>query len=126
MKKKEQHYLSGSLLLVASLLLPSLAHAQATCNIGSGGIGGLFDCGIDIINHIIPFLIALALVYFIYGVANFVLSAGEPGEQTKAKSMIAYGIIALFVMVSVWGLVNVLRNTFQFSSTTAPPAPKFP
>ena len=37
-----------------------------------------------------------------------------------------YGIIALFVMVSVWGLVNVLSGTFGFTKTEAPTLPGLP
>ncbi len=64
------------------------------------------------ITRLIPIVIALALLYFLWGVAKFVLAAGKEDARTEAKQMMLWGIIALFVMVSVWGLVEFLGNTF--------------
>lgn len=73
----------------------------------------------DLINTILPIIIALALLYFFWGLAQFVLAAGDETKQGEAKSIMIWGIIALFVMISVWGLVNVLVDTFGLD-TVAP------
>ncbi len=70
-------------------------------------IGGL-------LRPLVPLLIGLAVVLFIYGV--LVLMFSEGGEKKEeGKQYMIWGIVGIFVMVSVWGLVNILKNTFKLS-----------
>lgn len=61
-----------------------------------------------VVNAVAPFLIGLAVVYFMWNVAKYVLSAD--GKEEARTGMI-WGIIGIFVMSSVWALVAVLGNT---------------
>lgn len=61
---------------------------------------------------IIPLLVALAIMVFIYGVITYVISADDEEKRKTGRQYMMYGIIGIFVMVSVWGLVNILSNTF--------------
>ena len=36
--------------------------------------------------------------------------------RNKGKNIMIYGIIGLFVMVSFWGIVNILINTFELDT----------
>lgn len=65
-----------------------------------------------LIKSIVPLLFAVALVLFIWGVVQFIQGADNEEKRKTGRDFMIYGIIALFVMVSVWGLVNVLSNTF--------------
>jgi hypothetical protein len=51
-----------------------------------------------------------AVVYVIYGAFQMITSEEK---RQSGKDTIVYGIIGLFVMVSVWGLVNILTSTFK-------------
>jgi len=62
-----------------------------------------------ILDTLIPLLITLALVYFIWGVGKFV-TAKEETEKTNARDIMIYGAIALFVIVSIWGIVGLLQE----------------
>lgn len=62
----------------------------------------------DLINLALPIVVALALLYFFYGLAQFILASGDEESRKKGKSIMIWGIVALFVMVSVWGLVAFL------------------
>jgi hypothetical protein len=73
--------------------------------------GTLFDTVSKILNSVIVILISLAVVWLIYGVFKYMI-AGDEEEKKKGKSIVIYGVIALFVMISVWGLVRILVNTF--------------
>lgn len=64
----------------------------------------------SIINTSLPIVVALALLFFFYGLARFVLAAGDEEAKKKGKDTMIWGIVALFVMVSVWGLVAFLGN----------------
>ena len=70
-------------------------------------------------------VIALALLYFFWGLARFILNAGDEDAQKAGKSIMLWGIIAFFVMVSVWGIVNFIGNAFNFDETT-PELPNTP
>ncbi len=68
---------------------------------------------------IIPgFIIGLAILFFIYNVFQYI-QAGDPKKTAEAGHMITYSIIFIFVMLSVWGLVGILVNTF-FPGGSAP------
>jgi uncharacterized membrane protein len=75
-----------------------------------------------LINRLIPLIISIALVLFLIGIVQFVTAGGDEEKRTAARGMIIFGIIALFVMVSVWGFVNILAKTFfgEGGSTVAP------
>lgn len=76
----------------------------------------------DLINTLLPVVIALTLLVFIYGIFKMVLSGDDTKGREEARGYIIFGIIALFVMVSVWGLVNILVSTLYLNNT-APVAP---
>jgi hypothetical protein len=50
---------------------------------------------------------------FIWGVVQYVINSDEEAKKAKGKEFMIWGIIGLTVMVSVWGLVNVLGSTFN-------------
>lgn len=74
-------------------------------------------------NYIVPFIFALALIAFIWGVMQYYLNPENEEKRSKGKEFIVGGLIALFVMVSVWGLVNILTGTFSSMKNTAPTIP---
>ena len=57
-------------------------------------------------------IFALAVVIFIWGVVQFIMNSEEEAKRAKGKQFMLWGIIALTVMVCVWGLVGILGNTF--------------
>lgn len=63
----------------------------------------------NIVNIVIPVLIAIAVIYFIWQVIRFVIATDEEGKK-EAKSKIVYGVIGLFVIVTIWGLVFLLGS----------------
>ncbi len=79
----------------------------ATCIIGSS---------------IVPLLFILAIVAFIWGVIQYYLIGAQDSETKKAKGrdFMIWGILALTVMVSVWGLVQILGNSFNIKTNFYP------
>ncbi|MCC2630674.1 MAG: seg [Candidatus Paceibacter sp.] len=76
---------------------------------------------IDILNAIIPLLFAIAFLTFIWGIIKYIYAAG-PQKLNEGRNYIIYGVIAMTVMVSVWGIAEVLKNTF-FESAGSPGGP---
>lgn len=65
----------------------------------------------QILNSIVPVLIVLGVVYFVWGVITYVIASDEEAKKT-GRNRIIYGIIGLAVIVAVWGLVGILVKTF--------------
>ena len=107
---------------------PAKQQDQGGCAGRGGAITGRsdfkdFTCKvINIINDaVIPLVLALALVYFLWGVFQFIMAGDNEEKKKVGKERMIWGIIALFVMVAVWGLVNILINTFFTESALKKP-----
>lgn len=66
----------------------------------------------NIIQPLVPLLMALTLVYFIWGVTKFVRDSDSDQARSQGRKIMISGVIALFVEVSIWGLVALLTQTF--------------
>ncbi|MBI5045840.1 MAG: hypothetical protein HZC14_02460 [Candidatus Niyogibacteria bacterium] len=78
---------------------------------------------INILNSAIPVLLTLATVVFLWGVIQFIYNADNEKKRKDGRAFIIYGLIGLFVIVSMWGLVGVLLSTFSITDTTIPSGP---
>jgi hypothetical protein len=99
----------------AAALLPSVAFGQTVNGVTNNTIDAL-DALTDIVNAVIPFLLAIAVVVFIYGVIKYVVSSA-PDEKAAGRSYIIWGIIGIAVILSIFGLVKLLQNTFGINNT---------
>ena len=63
-----------------------------------------------IFNTLIPIVITLGVVYFIWAVIQYTLNKTTE-ERAQARNHMIYGIIGLFVVVSIWGLIGFIGNT---------------
>ncbi|MFA6415108.1 MAG: hypothetical protein WC217_02525 [Candidatus Paceibacterota bacterium] len=93
--------------------------------ISSAAISNISDVGSFIINTInnilVPVLFAIAFIVFVYGVfKTFILGQGSEEAKESGKNLMLWGLIGFFVMVSVWGLVNILTGTVTFGNNTGP------
>lgn len=80
---------------------------------------GLIKVFIGIINQAIVVVASLALLFFFWGLANFILNSSNAEKKGEGRSIMIWGIVALFVMFSVWGLIGVLQNTFLKGGATS-------
>ena len=78
------------------------------------GLLNFFTC--TIISSVIPLLFSLATASFIWGIVQFFLNPENEEGRKKGKSFMTWGLIALFVMTSMWGIVALLGNTFQIKT----------
>ena len=70
-----------------------------------------------IINPLILFMMALAILVFVWGVVEFLMNQGGGEEKSIAsgKQHIFWGLIWLLIMVGVYGILHLLINTFGIS-----------
>jgi hypothetical protein len=92
-------------LLPLSYLAPVLVFAQDST------VGGLLTLTGDILNGLLPVVVGLALLYFFWGLGKYILSAGSEEKKEEGRNIMIWGVISLFVMVSVWGIVGLLGET---------------
>ena len=90
------------------------ASVTSSCALGtSPKLADLFNYITCIINgSVIPLIITLALASFVWGVVQYVINTDEEAKRAKGRQFMIWGIVALTVMVSVWGLVNLVGGSF--------------
>lgn len=100
----KKYFLAFSIL---GSLLASQAQAQNFTNF-ENGVGTLTRY----INLLIPLIIGLAVFLFIFGLLKYVTAGGDEDKIKEARNFIIFGVIGIAVMISVWGLVNIVVTIF--------------
>lgn len=68
---------------------------------------------------VVPIAITLALIYFIWQVIQYVIAADEESKTDKRQKML-YGVVGLFVIIAIWGLVNFIASYLGVNPTANP------
>lgn len=98
--------------LILAVIFPVLASAQL------GQTEGILNQAKSIVTDIlIPLVFTLALLFFFYGVAKYIWSEGQ--GKAEGKQIMIWGVVALFVMSSVWGLVSFIQGELNLSNDTS-------
>jgi hypothetical protein len=101
-----------SLIVSAAVLSAPVSAKAFSCSVGSTPetFGDTVCLFIDLASTAIPIVAGIALMVFFYGIAKFIyaLQAGDEGGTSDGKEVMKWGIVALFVMVSIWGIVYYL------------------
>ena len=66
-----------------------------------------------IVNPLIMLLFALAVVYFLYGVFEFISNQENEEKKTTGKSHMILGIIGIVIMMGVFTILNIIMRTFN-------------
>ncbi len=75
---------------------------------------------VELISTATGVLIVFGLVAYFYGMATNINEFGKEDGHEKIKAYFFWGIVILFVMVSIWGIVELLRNTIFSDSAFHP------
>ena len=115
--------LSGGMALAATEIAPNdpYIYNQPGSRSGGGGgtsagkFGSIQQVGTFLLtliqSYLIPLIMSLALLAFLWGVLQFIRKGTDPKEREQGRQFMLWGIIGLAVMASVWGLVRILTNT---------------
>lgn len=79
------------------------------------------DIIVNFFTSLFPILIGLAVVVFFWGLIKYIAKAGNTESHEEGKQIMLWGIIALFVMVSVWGVILFAQRAI-FGRTLTPSA----
>lgn len=75
------------------------------------GVKGLIKDFKDIINLTIPVVFGLALIFFFWGLAQFILHSDDEKAREDGKQRMLWGIIAIFVIVSIYGILGFIGDS---------------
>jgi hypothetical protein len=107
------------------LALPIVASAQGIVSTTpQQGIIGLIQFANTALNDVMILFITLAIVAFFWNLVRYIFASGEGGKnRAKAMQNIIYSIVAIFVMVSVWGIIHLLQATFGVNNSNSAETP---
>ena len=104
--------------IIATLALaPALAFAQQQFS----NISSLVSSIGRVVGLAIPIVVAIALLAFFWGLVKFIFAQGNEESKADAKRIMLWGIIALFVMIAVWGLVRFIGQALGVTPEAGPP-----
>ncbi len=75
----------------------------------------LIDIFLDLIQAAIPVIAGMTLLVFFWGLAKFIVAVGgDEKAVAEGKNLMIWGVLALFVMISIWGILGFLSDQFGF------------
>lgn len=84
---------------------------QASCSSTFHTFSDILNFATCVMNRfLLTIAISFATLYFVWGVVQYVLAPSSVEERKKSKQVMLWGILSLFVIVSVWGIVEALRK----------------
>lgn len=94
-----------TLVLVAlAALAPAFAHAQL------GNIENIVDAIGNLVSKATPIVVGLALLVFFWGLVKFIFAQGNEDKADDGKRLMIWGVIALFVIVSIAGIISFIQD----------------
>lgn len=110
--KKISAYLASSSAVMFMPLLAFAGNGIAT-DASGGAFGELLKTIINVINDVlIPFILAIAFLVFVWGVFQFFIAGGANDEKKeKGKSLMVYAIAGFVLILAFWGIINLLASS---------------
>lgn len=80
----------------------------------------------EVLEPLLKLFIALSVILFLWGMVVFMANADNENARTAGKDKMVWGVVILFVMLSIWGFVNLLQEVtgVEDATMTAPPLPE--
>lgn len=110
MRAKFETFLTRLLFLGVLLLSPQIVTAVNRPK----NIAQVADIFFRLVNSSVPLIAALSLMAFFWGTARYILATGDE-ERFAGKKFMVWGVLAMFVMVSIWGILALITNTVGIS-----------
>lgn len=96
----------GALLLLTTPMIAAAQLMETDLLVNNFGV---------ILNMLLWVFATLALLVFFWGIIKYIASAGNAEKASEGKSIMIYGAIALFVLFSIFGIIQFLRGEFLIS-----------
>gem|GEM_PF-285337 len=110
------------IIALSLLLLPGAAGAQqGLANSPTGGdFGGLLVDILSLTNNIlIPFILGIGFLVFVWGMFKFfILGGANDEEKDKGKSLMVYATLGFVLIIVFWGVVNLIASSTGLDRNT--------
>jgi hypothetical protein len=101
-------------LALTLFLIPFIAFAA--------GLTDLIDSAFYLITSILtPLAFALCVLYFFWGVVKYIRTgAGSEQAAEEGKRIMVWGIVGLFVVFSIWGIISFIKGELGLPNVENP------
>lgn len=103
------------LLIIGLLAIPATALAQPSLTQGFSQFGGaITSLRENIVNALITLFATMAMAVFFFGIIQYLLGVRDGKEEAirSGNRFMRWGLVALFVMFSVWGIIIYVQRIF--------------
>jgi succinate dehydrogenase hydrophobic anchor subunit len=95
-----------------TVMLPSLIEAASPANFRD--LAGQL---VTIMNATVSLLISAGIVIYFWGAVKHIFDHGYSEDSSEMRKFLLMGIVVIFVMVSIWGILAVLQNSLGWGSS---------
>jgi hypothetical protein len=97
--------------IVLSALMPIIVFAQQK------DLAYIVQLVVKYFNVAIYLIMGLAVVMFVWNIFKYFIKGGDDiGAKKEAGQYVLWSVVGFFVILSFWGMVNILTNTFKLDS----------
>lgn len=97
---------------------------QGTVN--GGALVSLLGLAQTLVSRAVPFLVGVAVVVFFWFLIKFIVQSADPAVKASSLKGMGLSIVAIFVMVSIWGIVGLLGSIMGVGQGGSIPIPAVP
>ncbi len=115
----------------AAKVVPALLLTPLMVFAAPGDLNGIRDFVNNIVSFmngtLVPLIFAIAFLVFLWGMfKTFILGGSDEEKQAEGKSLMMYAIAGFVIMVSLWGIVNLVARGFGFQGQNIQDIPNLP
>ncbi len=96
----------GLVAIFVALSVPVAAYA------GPADLKTVAEIAMALLSLVVTLLMVLAVLAFIYGAIRFIAGSGDERARSEGKQVMVWGVLSLFMMVGIWGVVRIIYATF--------------
>ncbi|MCE9644046.1 hypothetical protein K8Q93_02285 [Candidatus Parcubacteria bacterium] len=108
---------------ISVAVLPFVASAQ---QVSDTYFRSIITAVNGLITALFPLVFAGAVLGFMIGIGMYLFSGGDEGKKEKAQDVMKYGLIVLFVMFAVYGIIRLAANVLGIGLGGSIPTPTLP
>lgn len=87
-------------------------------------IASLISALAGVVGAIVPVLVTMGLAVFLWGLVKYMWGKGSGPDIESAKVLMRWGLVILFVMVSVWGIISLMQAALGINANATGKAPQ--
>jgi hypothetical protein len=107
--------------LLALAGLPLVSYAQS---LNLSPVQKIISAIATLVGTLVPVLVTLGLVVFLWGLVRYLWGGGSKPDIANAKKLMMWGLVTLFVMISVWGIIDLMQRSLDIDKNATGRAPQ--